>query len=128
MVGNVQYPRSSRRLVDLDAQGMLSLVDNEVDIVCLGECHHFHVVPISPPFGHPAQVALEGCIEFGGRGCLVVEFGCECARVLSLWISSSATARVGLDETLVVVSVGSHVLYSGLSNPSMLGLISVKLV
>lgn len=128
MVGNVQHPRSRRCLVNLDAKGMLALVDDEIDIVCLGEGYHFHVVPISPPFGHPAQVTLEGCIEFGGRGCLIVKLGCECARVLSLWVSSSATARVGLDETLVVVSVGSHVLYSCITNSSMLGLISVELV
>ena len=128
VVGDMQHLRSSRCFIDLDTQGMLILVDDDINVECFGECYDFHVVAISTPFSHTAQVALEGCIEFGGRGCVIIGLGCECARVLSLWISSSATARVDFNEALVIVSVGSHVLYGFLTDLYMLRLMSIKLV
>lgn len=128
MVGNVQRSGGSGVLIDLDGKGMFSLVDDEIDVVCFGECNNFHVVSVGTSFGHPGQVSFEGGIEVGGRDCRGIEFGCECTSILSLWIPSSATARVGLDEALVVVPVGSHVLNDGVPDLAMLGLISVELV
>lgn len=107
---------------------VLAPVDDDFGIVCFGKGGDLHVVPVGAPFRHAGQVSLKDGIFLGSSGFRGDLLGGEGTGVFSLWISSSTTSRVDLDEVFVVVTVGPHGLNDGGTDLLMPRLGSIELV
>ena len=106
----------------------VSLVYLDVHTKSSTESHNLHVIPVSTSPRHLLQMTLEDSVDFcrSWRG---VSYRCRvCSSILSLWISSDATARVHVDELLVHVSMLPHVVDDTGPDFMVGGLSAVELV
>ena len=120
----------SGRLFVLDGHhvGEVSLVDFHVHIESSTESSNLHVVTISTALSHLLQMTLENTVDFlcCGRGSMK-RCG-ESPSVLSLGITTSATARVYLNELFVEICMLTHVFDCCLADFTMAGLVAIELI
>lgn len=131
MVNNVScLDYFSRLIVAREVQKIANSlgIHRHIDFVGICKGNDLQIIPICTSFLHCFQMLLERSVDFFGGNIPVVNRPLHSTPVLSLWISTSTTARVNRDKRCEAGRIGTHVLHSISTVLSVLGFVSVQLV
>jgi len=111
-----------------DHVGKIVLVDLDINLEGRCESRDLQIISVSAASGHGAQMGFEDTVDFFLRGRTEGGLCGIYAGILSFGISTLPSARMYVDELLVVCSVFSHILNYTSANLVMVSLVAVDLV